>query len=58
MSEIIFKAIGQVRTRMSETEIRGESKDVEAELEIFPEFEAALERTRRLFASLCSRLLS
>lgn len=43
MSEIILKAIGQVKTLASEAEIRGESKDVEAELEIFPEFEAALE---------------
>ncbi len=43
MSEIIFKAIGQVRTRSTEAEIRCESKDLEAELEIFPEFEAALE---------------
>ena len=43
MSEIMFKAIGQVRTQASETDIRGEGKNVEAELEIFPEFEAALE---------------
>jgi tRNA-Thr(GGU) m(6)t(6)A37 methyltransferase TsaA len=43
MPEIVFKAIGQVRTQVSEADIRGENKDVEAELEIFPEFEAALE---------------
>jgi len=43
MSEIMFKAIGQVRTQASETDIRGEGKNLEAELEIFPEFEAALE---------------
>jgi tRNA-Thr(GGU) m(6)t(6)A37 methyltransferase TsaA len=43
MSEIEFRAIGQVRTRASKSDIRGEMKDVEAELEIFPEFEAALE---------------
>ena len=43
MSEITFKAIGQVKVQASETDIRGESKDVEAELEIFPQFEAALE---------------
>jgi tRNA-Thr(GGU) m(6)t(6)A37 methyltransferase TsaA len=43
MSEIEFKAIGKVRTRASESDIRGELKDVEAELEIYPEFEAALE---------------
>ena len=43
MSEITFKAIGQVRTQASEADIRSESKEIEAELEIFPEFEAALE---------------
>jgi tRNA-Thr(GGU) m(6)t(6)A37 methyltransferase TsaA len=43
MSEIIFKAIGQVRTQASESDIRGEAKDLEAELEIYPEFEAGLE---------------
>jgi tRNA-Thr(GGU) m(6)t(6)A37 methyltransferase TsaA len=43
MSEIIFKAIGQVKTRASEADIRSESNEGEAELEIFPEFEAALE---------------
>ena len=43
MSEILFKAIGQVRTQASESDIRRESKEIEAELEIFPEFEAALE---------------
>jgi tRNA (adenine37-N6)-methyltransferase len=43
MSEIMFKAIGQVRTQASETDIRAEGNNLEAELEIFPEFEAALE---------------
>jgi tRNA (adenine37-N6)-methyltransferase len=43
MSEITFKAIGQVRVQASEADIRSESKEIEAELEIFPEFEAALE---------------
>ncbi|HEY7317264.1 MAG TPA: hypothetical protein VIE89_06795 [Candidatus Binatia bacterium] len=43
MSEIMFKAIGQVRTQASEADIRGEAKDLEAELEIYPEFEGALE---------------
>jgi len=43
MSEITFKAIGQVKLQAPEADIRGESKDVEAELEIFPEFEPALE---------------
>jgi tRNA-Thr(GGU) m(6)t(6)A37 methyltransferase TsaA len=43
MSEIIFKPIGQVITQASEDEIRGEGKNIDAKLEIFPEFEAALE---------------
>jgi tRNA-Thr(GGU) m(6)t(6)A37 methyltransferase TsaA len=43
MSEIMFKAIGQVKTRASEADIRRETKGLEAELEVFPEFEAALE---------------
>ena len=43
MSEIIFKPIGQVITQASEDEIRGEGKDINATLEIFPEFAAALE---------------
>ena len=43
MSEITFKAIGQVKVQASEADIRSESKEIEAELEIFPEFEAALE---------------
>ena len=43
MSEITFKAIGQVKVQASEADIRSESKEIEAELEIFPEFEPALE---------------
>jgi tRNA-Thr(GGU) m(6)t(6)A37 methyltransferase TsaA len=43
MSEIMFKAIGQVKTQASEADIRSEAKDLEAELEIYPEFEGALE---------------
>jgi tRNA-Thr(GGU) m(6)t(6)A37 methyltransferase TsaA len=43
MSEITFKAVGQVKTQTSETDIRGERQEVEAQLEIFPEFAAALE---------------
>ena len=43
MADISFKAIGQVRTKASEADIRGERKHAEAELEIYPEFEAALE---------------
>ena len=43
MSEIIFTPIGQVKTRSSEADIRGEAKDVAGELEIYAEFEPALE---------------
>lgn len=43
MSEVLFKPIGVVRTQASETDIRSESKEIEAELEIFPEFEPGLE---------------
>jgi len=43
MSQVLFKPIGVVRTQASETDIRSESKEIEAELEIFPEFEPALE---------------
>ncbi len=42
MSEIIFKPIGQVKTQSSEADIRGESKDVTGQLEIYAEFEPAL----------------
>jgi len=43
MSEVLFKPIGVVRTQALETDIRSESKEIEAELEIFPEFEPGLE---------------
>lgn len=43
MSEVLFKPIGVVRTQASETDIRSESREIEAELEIFPEFEPGLE---------------
>jgi len=43
MSEILFKSIGEVRTRAVEADIQGEKKEVEGELEIYPEFESALE---------------
>jgi tRNA-Thr(GGU) m(6)t(6)A37 methyltransferase TsaA len=43
MSDIVFKAIGQVRTQADEADIRGEKNEVEGELEIYPEFESALE---------------
>ena len=43
MSEIIFKPIGQVRAQFSESDIRAEAKDLAGELEIYAEFEPALE---------------
>jgi tRNA-Thr(GGU) m(6)t(6)A37 methyltransferase TsaA len=43
MSEIVFKPIGRIKARYSDSDIRGEGKDLEGELEIFPEFEPALE---------------
>ena len=43
MPEIIFKPIGKVRTRADEAEIRDEKKEMEGELEIYSEFESALE---------------
>jgi tRNA (adenine37-N6)-methyltransferase len=43
MSEIIFRPIGQVKTQSSESNIRAEAKDVAGELEIYAEFEPALE---------------
>lgn len=41
--EIVFKPIGIVRTNATEAETKGEQEDVEGELEIYPEFEDALE---------------
>jgi len=43
MSEIIFKPIGQVKTQSTESDIRAEGKDLAGELEIYAEFEPALE---------------
>jgi tRNA-Thr(GGU) m(6)t(6)A37 methyltransferase TsaA len=43
MSEIVLKPIGQVNAQFSEVDIRAENKDLVGELEIYPEFEAALE---------------
>lgn len=43
MSEIVFKPIGQVRTQATEADVRGEGRGLEGELEIYPEFEGALE---------------
>ncbi len=41
--EIKLKAIGVVHTGATEAEIRGEHRDLNGELEIYPEFEPALE---------------
>jgi tRNA (adenine37-N6)-methyltransferase len=43
MPEVVFKPIGRVRGQYSEADIRDEKKDLVGELEIFPEFEAALD---------------
>jgi len=43
MAEIVFKPIGEVKTQFSEGEVRGEGKVLEGELEIYAEFEAALQ---------------
>lgn len=41
--EIKFKPVGVVRTRASDAQVREEEGGVEGELEVFPEFAAALE---------------
>lgn len=43
MSEIAFKPIGQIKAQFSDADIRAEGNDLEGELEIYPEFEPALE---------------
>jgi tRNA-Thr(GGU) m(6)t(6)A37 methyltransferase TsaA len=43
MSEIVFKSIGRIKAHYADPELRAESKDLEGELEIYPEFEPALE---------------
>jgi tRNA-Thr(GGU) m(6)t(6)A37 methyltransferase TsaA len=43
MPEIVFKPIGQIKARFADSDIRAEAKDLEGELEVFPEFEPALE---------------
>jgi len=40
--EIEFRPIGFVRTSASEAEVKEEGREIEGELEIFPEFEPAL----------------
>ena len=41
--DILFRSIGIVRTAATETQIREEKRGLEGELEIFPEYEPALE---------------
>jgi len=41
--QITFKSIGVVRNKVTEAEIRGEKRELEGELEIFPEYEEALD---------------
>jgi tRNA-Thr(GGU) m(6)t(6)A37 methyltransferase TsaA len=43
MLEIVFKSIGRIKAHYADPEVRTEDKDFEGELEIFPEFESALE---------------
>jgi len=43
MSEIVFKPIGQVKTQSTESDVRAEGEDLAGELEIYAEFEPALE---------------
>jgi hypothetical protein len=52
MPEMIFKPTGRVKAAYSEGDIGDEKKELIGELEIFPEFEAALENssTRALLA--------
>jgi len=40
---IVLKSIGVVHTKASDNEIKEENREVEAIVEIFPEFEEALE---------------
>ncbi|HEX6176292.1 MAG TPA: tRNA (N6-threonylcarbamoyladenosine(37)-N6)-methyltransferase TrmO [Candidatus Binatia bacterium] len=43
MPEIIFKPIGQIKAQFSDADVRAERKDLEGDLEIYPQFEPALE---------------
>jgi len=43
MAAIVFKPIGQVKAEFSEGEVRAEGNALEGQLEIYAEFEAALE---------------
>ena len=43
MPEIVFKPIGEIKAHFSDSDIRAEAKDLEGELEIYPEFAPALE---------------
>jgi tRNA (Thr-GGU) A37 N-methylase len=41
--EVAFRSVGVVRTRASDEEVRERSRELEATIEIFPEFEEALD---------------
>jgi len=43
MSDIVFKPIGQVKAQFPDVDIRAENKNLVGELEIYAEFEPALE---------------
>ena len=43
MAEIILKPIGQIKAQFSDADVRAERKDLEGDLEIYPQFEPALE---------------
>ena len=57
MAEIVFQPIGQVKAQFTEGDVRGESKELEGELEIYLRVEPALGGARRLFASLRAGVL-
>jgi tRNA-Thr(GGU) m(6)t(6)A37 methyltransferase TsaA len=41
--EVVFRPVGVVRTEASDDDVRDRSQELEAKIEIFPEFEDALE---------------
>jgi tRNA (Thr-GGU) A37 N-methylase len=41
--QMVLNSVGVVHTNASDTQIKEENKEVEAVIEIFPEFEEALE---------------
>jgi tRNA (Thr-GGU) A37 N-methylase len=47
--KIVLKPIGVVHTKASDNQVKEEHREVEAVVDVFPEFAEALERLRRLF---------